>query len=326
MTAGNSSISREREEKMNEIRWAPHIKSKDSTPKIMYTVTIALLPAMLGSIYYFGPSVLKIILVCIGSCLLSEIFSKKLFGRTVSINDGSAVLTGLLFAFVLPPGIPLWIAALGSFIAIFLVKELFGGIGYNLFNPALAARSVLLTSFPLQMTRYIVPFSYRTDTITAATPLAVLKENASIQLPSLWDMFLGNRAGCIGETSTLLLLIGALLLLARRIITLHIPAAYILTVALLSYISGQNPTLQIMAGGLILGAFFMATDYVTSPLTNKGKIIFGIGCGIVTFLIRQKGGYPEGVAYSIIFMNMFVPLIDRYTLPRKFGMPQTKRE
>jgi len=304
---------------MKEIRCSPHIHGKDSTSKIMWSVIIALLPAMAGSIYYFGLSALKVIFVCIISCLLTEVLSKTIFCRKFSISDGSAVLTGILLAFVLPPGIPLWIAAVGSFVAIFLVKELFGGIGYNIFNPALAARSVLLTSFPLQMTTYVLPLSYKVDAITTATPLAILKENIDTQIPSLWNMFIGNRAGCLGETSTLLLLLGAIFLLSRKIISLHIPLAYLLTVAVLSALSGQNPLFQIMAGGLVLGAFFMATDYVTSPLTNKGKVIFGIGCGIITFLIRQKGGYPEGVAYSIIFMNMFVPVIDRYTLPVKFG-------
>ncbi len=304
---------------MKEIRCSPHIHGKDSTSKIMWSVIIALLPAMAGSIYYFGLSALKVIFVCIISCLLIEVLSKTIFCRKFSISDGSAVLTGILLAFVLPPGIPLWIAAVGSFVAIFLVKELFGGIGYNIFNPALAARSVLLTSFPLQMTTYVLPLSYKVDAITTATPLAILKENIDTQIPSLWNMFIGNRAGCLGETSTLLLLLGAIFLLSRKIISLHIPLAYLLTVAVLSALSGQNPLFQIMAGGLVLGAFFMATDYVTSPLTNKGKVIFGIGCGIITFLIRQKGGYPEGVAYSIIFMNMFVPVIDRYTLPVKFG-------
>ncbi|MCK9265769.1 RnfABCDGE type electron transport complex subunit D [bacterium] len=304
---------------MKQIRCAPHIHSKDSTTKIMISVIVALLPALFGSLYFFGLGVLKVVGVCIISCLLSEILSKKMFGKELRINDGSAMLTGLLLAFTLPPNIPLWIAAFGSFVAIFLTKELFGGIGFNIFNPALTARALLLTSFPVQMTRYVQPFSHLTDATTTATPLAILKEGLNTPLPDSLSMFIGNHAGCIGETSVILLLIGAIFLLSRKIITLHIPLSYILTVGILSYISGQNPVFQIMAGGLILGAFFMATDYVTSPLTNKGKLIFGIGCGIITFLIRQKGGYPEGVAYSILFMNMFVPLIDKFTLPKKFG-------
>jgi len=310
---------------MNEIRWAPHIRCRESTAGIMYGVIIALLPAMMGSIYYFGPQALKVISVCIASCLLSEVVSKAVFRRKLRIYDGSAVLTGLLLAFVLPPAIPLWIAALGGFIAIFLVKELFGGIGFNIFNPALTARAVLVTSFPVQMTRFTVPLSYKIDGITSATPLAILKDKLNMEMPSLMEMFLGNRGGCIGETSALLLLLGAIFLLSKRIITWHIPFAFILTVALLSAVFGQNPLFHVLAGGLILGAFFMATDYVTSPLTNKGKIIFGTCCGILTFLIRYKGGFPEGVAYSIIFMNMFVPLIDRYTMPRKFGLSRKKR-
>jgi electron transport complex protein RnfD len=233
--------------------------------------------------------------------------------------DGSEAVTGLLLAFVLPPSIPLWMAGIGGFLAIFLVKELFGGIGFNIFNPALAARSILTVSFPLEMTQFVAPLSYRIDTITTATPLGIVKEGLGGSLPSLWDMFIGNRAGCIGETSILLLLIGAIFLLWRRVITWHIPISYIITVAILTSLTGQSPLFHILAGGLVLGAFFMATDYVTSPITSKGKIIFGIGCGIITFLIRFKGSYPEGVAYSIIFMNMFVPLIDKYTLPKKFG-------
>ena len=305
---------------MNEIRCAPHVHTSESTSRIMFSVAAALLPAMIGSIYYFGPGVMQVVTVCVAFCLLSEVISKKLFGRTASLKDGSALVTGILLAFVLPPGIPLWIAALGSFLAIFLTKELFGGLGFNIFNPALTARTILLVSFPVQMTTsYLVPFSYRTDAITGATPLAALKEGLDTGIPAAWEMFMGGRAGCIGETSILLLLAGAAFLLLRRIITLHIPLSFILTVALLSLATGQDPVFQVMAGGLILGAFFMATDYVTSPLMGRGKIIFGAGCGIVTFLIRQKGGYPEGVAFSILFMNMFVPLIDRYTLPTKFG-------
>lgn len=310
---------------MAEIRWAPHIHSNETTGKIMWSVLIALVPALAGSIYFFGPSALKVILVCIISCFFSEILSQIIFGKKIKVYDGSALVTGTLLAFVLPPGIPLWMAAVGGFIAIFLAKELFGGIGFNIFNPALTARAVLTVSFPLEMTQFTAPLSYRIDAVTAATPLGIVKEGLDAHLPSMLEMFMGNRAGCIGETSILLLLIGGIFLLSRRIITWHIPVTYIMTVVFLSFVSGHNPLFQVMAGGLMLGAFFMATDYTTSPLTKNGKMIFGLGCGIITFLIRQKGGYPEGVASSIIFMNMFVPMIDRYTLPRKFGLSPAKR-
>lgn len=304
---------------MIEIKCSPHIHSSETTTKIMWSVVISLLPATAASIYFFGPSALMVILTCIVACYTGEVFSHLVFYKKIKPFDGSAAVTGLLLAFVLPPSIPLWMAGIGGFLAIFLVKELFGGIGFNIFNPALAARAILTVSFPLEMTQFTAPLSYRVDAITTATPLGILKEGIGGQLPSLWNMFIGNRAGCLGETSILLLLIGAIFLLARKIITWHIPVSYILTVAVLTAIAGQNPVFHILAGGLVLGAFFMATDYVTSPITPKGKIIFGIGCGIITSLIRLKGSYPEGVAYSIIFMNMFVPLIDKYTLPKKFG-------
>ena len=305
--------------KENLIRWAPHIHSGETTSKIMFSVILALLPALFGSIYFFGPYAGKMVLVSVVSCVLSEILSQIIFKKKIRIFDGSAIVTGILFAFVLPPQLPLWMVALGGFLAIFLVKELFGGIGFNIFNPALASRAILLASFPMDMTRFYPPFYYKVDSVSCATPLAIVKENLGIQLPSYWQLFIGERAGCIGETSALLLLIGAIFLLWRRVITWHIPVSYILTVAFLSFIFKQNVLFHILAGGLILGAFFMATDYVTSPLTKKGKIIFGIGCGIIIFLIRMKGGYPEGVCYSILFMNMFTPIIDRYTIPRKFG-------
>ncbi len=305
--------------KMTEIRCSPHIHSRETTKSIMWSVIIALLPATFGSIYFFGPDALKLIIVCILSCYIGEVVSNLIFRRKLKSFDGSEVVTGLLLAFVLPPSFPLWMAGIGGFLAIFLVKELFGGIGFNIFNPALAARAILTVAYPLEMTQFTAPLSYRVDAITTATPLGILKEGLGETLPSLWQMFIGNRAGCLGETSILLLLIGAIFLLYRRIITWHIPLSYILTVAVITAVVGQNPLFHILAGGLVLGAFFMATDYVTSPITPKGKIIFGIGCGIITSLIRLKGSYPEGVAYSIIFMNMFVPLIDKYTMPKKFG-------
>jgi Na+-translocating ferredoxin:NAD+ oxidoreductase subunit D len=313
-------------EKTNAIKWAPHMHSRETTPAIMYSVIAALLPALAGAVYFFGLYVLKVVGVCIISCLVTEFLSQIFFGKKIKINDGSAVVTGTLLAFTLPPGIPLWIAAVGGFLAIFVVKELFGGLGFNIFNPALASRAILQVSFPVQMTRFIEPLSGTLDAVTTATPLTIVKENMSTGLPSLPLMFTGKISGCIGETSVLLLLIGAIFLLSRKIITWHIPVTYILTVALLSLVFRQNVLFQIAAGGLMLGAFFMATDYVTSPLTVRGKLIFAAGCGLITFLIRMKGGYPEGVCYSIIFMNMFVPLIDKFTVPKKFGYAAKTQE
>ncbi|MFN4227320.1 MAG: RnfABCDGE type electron transport complex subunit D [Candidatus Ratteibacteria bacterium] len=303
----------------SKIYCSPHIHSSETTGKIMFYVIVSLIPALIGSIYFFGFYVLKVILVSIISCVLSELLFQILMKKEIRISDGSAIVTGILFAFVLPPRIPLWIVALGGFLAIFLVKELFGGIGFNIFNPALTVRAILLASYPVEMTKFTKPFDYNIDAITSPTPLFIIREKINEQLPSLWQMFIGNRSGCIGETSVLLLLLGAIFLLYKKVITWHIPISYILTVAVLSLFTNENLGYQIMAGGLILGAFFMATDYVTSPITKRGKIIFGIGCGLITFLIRKVGGYPEGVCYSILFMNMLVPLINRYTLPKKFG-------
>jgi len=306
-------------ENLCKIHCSPHIHSSETTSRIMLYVIISLLPAMAGSVYFFGFYVFKVIFVSIISCFLSELLFQILMKKEIRIYDGSAIVTGILFAFVLPPRIPLWIVALGGFLAIFLVKELFGGIGFNIFNPALTARAILLASYPVEMTKFINVFDYRIDAITSPTPLFIMKENINQPLPSLWQMFIGNHPGCIGETSTILLLLGAIFLLSKKVITWHIPVSYILTVAILSLIFKEKVFYQIMGGGLILGAFFMATDYVTSPITRKGKIIFGIGCGIITFLIRKAGGYPEGVCYSILFMNMLVPVINRYTIPKKFG-------
>ncbi|MCM8767644.1 MAG: RnfABCDGE type electron transport complex subunit D [Candidatus Omnitrophica bacterium] len=303
----------------NKIYCSPHLHSSETTGKIMFYVVISLLPATIGGIYFFGLYVLKVILVSIISCVFSEFLFQILLKKEIKILDGSAVVTGILFAFVLPPRIPLWLVMIGGFLAIFLVKELFGGLGFNIFNPALTARAILLASYPVEMTKFTKPFDYNIDAITSPTPLFIIKEKMNIQLPSLWQMFIGNRSGCIGETSVLLLLLGAIFLLYKKVITWHIPILYILTVAILSLLTKENIGYQILGGGLILGAFFMATDYVTSPITKNGKIIFGIGCGMITFLIRKVGGYPEGVCYSILFMNTLVPLINKYTLPKKFG-------
>ncbi len=302
-------------EKTLSLAIGPHIRSRETTPKIMWSVVIALFPAIAMGIHLFGMHAFYIILVSIITAIGTEGAFQAITRRKVRIFDGSAVITGILLALILPPGVPLWIPALGSFSAILLVKELFGGLGHNIFNPALAARAILLASFPLIMTSWVSPF----DAISCATPLAILKENLGSPLPSYISLFLGTRAGCIGETSVLALLLGAGFLFLRRIISWHTPISFIAAVALFSFFAGKDPLFQILSGGLILGAFFMATDYATSPITKKGQIIFGAGSGIITSLIRFWGGYPEGVCYAILLMNCFVPLIDRYTIPKRFG-------
>ncbi len=304
---------------MKTIVPAPHLHSENTTLRIMGLVILALIPALAGGVYFFGIYSLKIAAVSIAVAQLSEIASKGIFRKRLAPFDGSAVLTGLLTALILPPTVPLWMAGLGSFLAILLVKELFGGLGFNIFNPALTARAVLLISFPAQMTRFALPRASGIDAFTSATPLTIAKEGLDTGLPSLWEMFWGSTSGSMGETSAMLLLAGGLFLLAAGIITCHIPFAYIITVALLALVTGESPLFHLLSGGLVIGAFFMATDYVTSPITPRGKIWFGFGCGLITFLIRRYGGYPEGVTYAIIFMNMLVPLIEKYSMPRVFG-------
>ncbi|WP_434632139.1 RnfABCDGE type electron transport complex subunit D [Thermoanaerobacterium thermosaccharolyticum] len=299
---------------------SPHLMSEDSVERIMLDVVIALMPALIAGIIIFGIRVLFITVLCIIFSVATEAVIQILTHKEVTINDFSAVVTGILLAFNLPVSIPWWIAAIGSIFAIAIVKQVFGGLGHNFMNPALAARAFLLASWPVPMSRFTV------DGITSATPLAIIKgTESSCELPSLFNMFIGLRGGTIGEVSIFALLIGAVYLLIRKVITLRIPLSYILTVAVLTWVLGKNglftgdPLYHIMSGGLILGAFFMATDYVTSPVTPKGQIIFGIGCGIFTSIIRLYGGYPEGVSYSILLMNIATPIIDKYTAPKVFG-------
>ncbi|MFU0781580.1 MAG: Na+-translocating ferredoxin:NAD+ oxidoreductase RNF, RnfD subunit [Thermoanaerobacterium thermosaccharolyticum] len=299
---------------------SPHFRSEDSIERIMLDVVIALMPALIAGIIIFGIRALFITVLCVAFSVATEAVIQILTHKDVTINDFSAVVTGILLAFNLPVSIPWWIAAIGSIFAIAIVKQVFGGLGHNFMNPALAARAFLLASWPVPMSHFTV------DGIASATPLAIIKgTESSCELPSLFNMFIGLRGGTIGEVSILALLIGAAYLLIRKVITLRIPLSYILTVAVLTWVLGKNglftgdPLYHIMAGGLILGAFFMATDYVTSPVTPKGQIIFGIGCGIFTSIIRLYGGYPEGVSYSILLMNIATPIIDKYTAPKVFG-------
>ncbi len=303
---------------------SPHIKGKESTSRIMLDVIIALAPAAVAAFYYFGLRAALLIVVTVSACVLSEYITSKILKKKSPIKDLSAVVTGILLAFNLSPDVPLWVAAIGGVFAIVIVKQLFGGLGHNFINPALAARAFLMASWPVPMTTWTTPGA---DAISSATPLALIKKGGEAvgQLPSLTDLFIGNVGGCIGETSALALLIGAAYLLARRVISLEIPVAFIGTVGLMTWILGGETLFtgdflyNILAGGLMLGAFYMATDYTTSPVSFRGKIIMGIGCGLLTSVIRLYGGYPEGVSYSILLMNLVVPLIDRYLVPVGFG-------
>ncbi|MGJ0846069.1 RnfABCDGE type electron transport complex subunit D [Tissierella praeacuta] len=325
-TKTDSSIS-----EMLIVSSSPHIRSNESVKRIMLDVIIALIPAIIGSVYFFGLNALKLILISISSAVFFEAAIQKLFKKEITINDYSAVITGILIAFNLPANAPWWIPVFGSGFAIIVVKQCFGGIGCNFMNPALAARAVLLASWPDIMANYVLPGA---DAVTGATPLAIMKygaadagasatvSEAAAKLPSLMDMFLGNIGGAIGETSTLLLLIGALYLIIRKVINWKIPVVYIGTTTILLLVLGVETNqliYHILGGGLILGAFFMATDYSTTPVTPLGQIIFGLGAGVLTAIIRVKGGFPEGVSYSILLMNVASPLIEKFTAPKIFG-------
>lgn len=303
---------------------SPHIKNNETTKRIMLDVIIALLPATLAALYFFGLQAALLIIVTVISCVLSEYIWTHVSKKPNTIKDLSAVVTGILLAFNLSPLVPLWVAAIGGAFAVIIVKQMFGGLGHNFINPALAARAFLMASWPVQMTSWKSP---GIDAVSSATPLALIKNGSEAvgQLPNLMDLFIGNVGGCIGETSVFALLLGVVYLLIRRVITLEIPVAFIGTVGLMTWIFGGTKLFtgdflyHILAGGLMLGAFFMATDYTTSPMTFKGRIIMGIGCGLLTSVIRLYGGYPEGVSYSILLMNLVVPMIDRYLVPKSFG-------
>lgn len=291
----------------------PHIRLPYDSSKIMWLVALTLLLPAGAGVYFFGWPALVLITVITLSAVISEIIFQLLAKRPVTVADGSAVVTGLLLALIVPSTLPWWQGVIGAALAIVLVKGLFGGLGFNIFNPALAARAILLASWPVAMTSWVRPF----DAVTTATPLYLAKVGQAV--PGYWDLFLGNRAGSLGETSVLMILIGAVILLALRVIDWPAPTAYIGTVALLALAFGHDPLFYVLSGGLMLGAFYMATDYVTAPITIKGRFIFGAGCGVLTMMIRLFGGFPEGVNYAILIMNIFTPMIDRYARPRLFG-------
>ena len=313
---------------------SPHIKNPDTTRSIMLDVILALVPAAVWGVYLFGLRVLWVILSCVGSAILAEALTQKLLHRPVTVSDCSAAVTGLLLALNLPATIPLWMCVIGAAFAIIVVKQLFGGIGKNFMNPALAAR-VFLFAWPQEMCFFTAPkarlglldFSVPADgvdVVSTATPLAALK-NGMLPDVSLTDLIFGNVSGCIGEVSAVLLLAGFVYLLMRRVISWHIPIAYVGTVALLTFLFPQGNVgldfmlAQVFSGGLLLGAIFMATDYTTSPVTTTGRLIYGVGCGLLTVFIRYFGGYPEGVSFSILIMNALVWYLDRYTRPKRFG-------
>ena len=294
---------------------SPHAHASVSVTRLMLDVILALLPTTAAGIAFFGWPALWTVLTCVVSAVATEALCRRAMGREQTVGDLSAVLTGLLLALNLPAGLPLWMAAAGSVFAIAIAKQVFGGLGMNPFNPALAARAFLLISFTGPMTTWLKPFWWRSpEAMTTATPLATQ------EFPGFADLFLGMMPGCIGEVSALALLVGAAYLLVRRVITWHIPVAFLATCAVCALVLGGAPVhVQLLSGGIVLGACFMATDYVTSPASAKGKLIFGCGCGLLCMLIRRFGAYPEGCSFAILVMNAFAPLISRWTKPKPFG-------
>ncbi|MGN0616691.1 RnfABCDGE type electron transport complex subunit D [Ruminococcus flavefaciens] len=302
---------------------SPHDENYTKTTNIMLNVIIALLPAWGAAVYFFGLRVIPLTAVCIGSCIFFEYVCRAMMKRSNTIGDLSAVVTGLILAMNLPSTLPYWMAVIGSFVAIVIVKQLFGGLGQNFANPAITARIVLMISFPAAMTKWVEPFTHTDlDAISSATPLPLAGTDNAV---SYLDLFLGKTGGCLGETCALALLIGGLYLAARKIISLAAPLSFIGSLFILSWISGSDPVYQILAGGVFLGAFFMATDYATTPITTKGKIVFGLGCGIITFIIRRFGSYPEGVSFSILLMNVLTPYIEQLTRTKVLGAKEAEK-
>ncbi len=320
---------------------APHLRTTKTIETAMYSVILALLPGAAVGMYFFGLNAIRVITLSIVLCVAFEALALRIRGRGMEpLKDGSAVLTGLLLAMNLPSNSPAWLILIGCVVAILMTKHVYGGLGYNSFNPALVARVFLLISFPVVMTSWPEPksFTLSLDTVTKATPLGDMKMSlllngnlGDIANMSLMDPFIGRLGGSLGEISALALLAGGIFLIARGVITWHIPVTYIATVFVMTWIywlldpvKYASPVFHMVTGGLMLGAIFMATDYVTSPITPKGMIVFGVGCGAITVFIRLFGGYPEGVSFAILLMNAATPLIDRYTQPRVFGYPTRK--
>jgi electron transport complex protein RnfD len=319
---------------------SPHVHDGTRVRDVMRLVIIALLPSALFSIYMFGLRALFTIVLSVGSAVVFEALWQKILRKPITTGDLSAILTGLLLALNLPSTSPWWMVCVGSFFAVIVAKQFYGGLGYNIFNPALVGRVVLLVAFPVQMTaQWVSPGAWGAGAVTTATPLGKVREalistghiDVHLTRQEIIDLLIGNRAGSLGEVSVVLLLAGGIFLIAKKIITWHTPAAFIGTVWVMTDIFHAvnparyaDPSFHVITGGLFLGALFMATDYVTSPLTPWGKIIFGIGCGVVTVVIRLFGAYPEWVSFAILLMNAFTPLIDRYVQPSVFGARRAK--
>ncbi|MBT8178352.1 MAG: RnfABCDGE type electron transport complex subunit D [Eudoraea sp.] len=318
---------------------SPHVHSDRTASKLMYDVVIALVLVFLVSLYVFGYNALIATVTAAASCVLFEYLIQRYVMKTqTTIGDGSALITGILLAFNLPTGIPIWMIIVGSFVAIGVAKLSFGGLGFNIFNPALVGRVFLLVSFPVEMTLWPTAVENNTtlaDAVTGATTLGLIKDGVQFgqtiseinaQIPSTTDMFLGITAGSLGEMSALALLVGGLYLIGRKVISWHIPITVLLSIAVLTGIfwwidpeQYANPLIHVLSGGAILGAFYMATDLVTSPVTKKGMVVFALGIGVITVVIRLFGSYPEGISFAILIMNAFVPLINSYFKPRRFG-------
>ena len=307
---------------------SPHFHGKQTTQSIMLDVIIGLTPAMIASVVIFGFKAMVLIVTCVATCILSEYCSRRVMKRPQTVGDLSCVVTGILLALNLPVTLNPLIAVFGCVVAIVVVKQLFGGIGQNFVNPALTARIVLMNSFPAKMTHWTAAFDYSAgaDAVTTATPLVSFWQNGGEGTPGYLELFLGVHGGCLGETCALAILLGGLYLMLRRVISPVIPVTYLATAGLLSALLGRNPLMDLLSGGLMLGAFFMATDYTTSPIYFKGRILFAVGCGVLTILIRTYGSLPEGVSYSIVLMNILTPLIERISRPKAFGDTKPKRE
>ncbi len=323
----------ELKDKLFTVSASPHIRSEESISKIMWTVNATLAPAAIFGVWNFGINALISIIAGIVSAVVFEYAVEKIRNKPITINDGSAVLTGLLIAMCVSPKVPFYMVIFGSFVAIVVAKHSMGGLGYNIFNPAHIGRAAMMASWPVFMTSWSKLQAAGVDTVTSATPLGILKLQGYSKLVETFggqgnlykSLFLGTRNGCIGETSTILLILGGVYLIYKKYVNWEVPIVMIATVGILTWVFGPagmftgDPIFHMMAGGLIIGAFFMATDMVTTPITRKGQIIFALGAGLITTLIRLKGGYPEGVCYSLLLMNCVSPLIDRLCPPKKFG-------
>ena len=302
---------------------APHITGKDTTASLMRDLIIAMVPALVASTLFFGVQSLILTAVSVLACVAFEYLYEKMLKKPITVGDLSAAVTGILLAFNCPPTLPLWTVVIGAFFAIVIVKQLFGGLGYNFANPAIVARIILGLGYTGLMTSWTFPATVSGDAVASATPLAVYAAGGTV---NYLDMFVGSTGGVLGETSALALLLGFVYLVVRKVISPTIPVTYVATVAVLAVVLGVDPVVYVLGGGLLLGAIFMATDYVTSPYTEKGKIIFGIGLGVITVIIRRFGSMTEGVSYAILLMNLVVPYINKATRQKPLGAPKAVKE